>query len=47
MPWLATRNETVPPVTPQRKQALDEAWRGVAPWAGVVVAAIDIAKLVG
>ncbi|MFN7926156.1 MAG: hypothetical protein U0Q16_39020 [Bryobacteraceae bacterium] len=55
MSWLATRKDTVPPVTPKEvlsllplfekaKQDLDAAWHGEPPWADVVKAAIDIAK---
>lgn len=55
MSWLATRSDAVPTVTPQevlallpafqsRRQALDEAWGGLPPWADVVMLAIEIAR---
>jgi hypothetical protein len=55
MSWLATRPDAVPTVTPQevlallptfqiQRQALNEAWGGLPPWAEVVMLAIEIAK---
>jgi hypothetical protein len=56
--WLVTRDEAVPPVTPQavlglftafqtRRRDLDTAWTGYLPWADVIMAAIEIAKELG
>jgi hypothetical protein len=56
--WLATRDESVPDVTPQgalvalpefqaRKHELAAAWHQNPPWPDVVLAAIEIAKSIG
>ena len=55
--WLATREEAVPPITPQevlaalpefqaKKHTLEIAWRQYPPWPDVVLAAIDVAKAI-
>lgn len=55
MPWLATRADAVPTVTPQevlallpqfqtRRLALNSAWGGLPPWADVVMLALEIAR---
>ena len=56
MSWLATRQDAIPPVTPgqvlqllpefhSRKLELDTAWGGYPPWADVIMAAIEVARL--
>jgi len=56
MSWLATRKDAIPPVTPRevlellpsfqsRRRELDAAWGGYPPWADVVMAAIELARL--
>lgn len=54
MSWLATRDEAVPPVTPEevlallpafqaRRRTLADVWGGFPPWADVVLAGITVA----
>jgi hypothetical protein len=58
MVWLSTRRDAVPPITPRevlsrlpvfqaKKQDLDAAWGGHAPWPDIVLAAINVAKTLG
>jgi hypothetical protein len=55
MSWLATRPDAIQTATPlevlallptfeNRRQALNEAWGGLPPWAHILVLAIEIAK---
>lgn len=55
MPWLATRPDAVATVTPRevlallpafqkRREAVSDAWGGLAPWSEVIMAAIEIAQ---
>ncbi len=55
MPWLATRPDSVPSVTPQqvlealpqfqrRREALNDHWGGLPPWADLVMLALEIAR---
>ncbi len=55
MPWLATRPDAVPTVTPKevlallptfqrRRQAQNDVWGGLPPWADVVMLALEIAR---
>lgn len=56
MSWLATRPEAIPPVTPKqvlellpdfqfRRRELNTAWGGYSPWSKVVMAAIEVGRL--
>jgi len=55
--WLATREEAVPPITPQqvlaalpefqsKKKELTTAWHQEPPWADIVLAAISVARAI-
>lgn len=55
--WLATREEAVPPITPQqvlaalpefqsKRNELATAWQQTPPWADIVLAAIDVARAI-
>jgi len=54
--WLATREEAVPPITPnevlaalpesKKKLELATAWRQEPPWPDIVLAAIDVARAI-
>lgn len=54
--WLATRKDAMPPATPKevlrllpafqsRRNEIEAAWGGYPPWADIVMAAIEVARL--
>jgi hypothetical protein len=54
--WLATQKDAILPVTPRevlqvlptfqaRRLEIDEAWHGYPPWADIVMAAVELARL--